>query len=567
MRRNPERLENNRYDLLVIGGGIHGACIAWDAALRGLSVALVEKGDFGQATSANTLKIIHGGLRYLQDMDLKLVRLMIKERATWMRIAPHLVHPLPCLMPTYKRLGRSKAIMTAALLINDLISYDRNRLTDSQKRLPNGQTISRTECLRLLPGVAAGGITGGALWHDAQMHNSERLLLSFILSASQAGADVANYVEATGFLGGPMDVKGVTAKDLLTGQELEIRAALVINSAGPWVDSVLGSLDGDLKPTFQLSTALNLVTRQILPTHAVAMPSRYTVRDKAGNLTQRSRLLFAVPWRSYSIIGTGHFPYDGPPGDYQVTEETIEGFVDEINTAYPGVALTPQDVYHVYWGFLPTTNTDFQTDEVKLVRRAQVHDHERVDGRRGLVTVVGVKYTTARHVARGVVDLAIAKLGREAAQCRTQATPIHGSQIDGFDGFLTQAVEERPSGMSPEVIRHLVYSHGSEYPHILRYLVEAPALGRPISPDAPVLEAEIVHAVREEMAHKLTDVVQRRTELGAAGPPDEASLRRCADLMAAELGWDQAHVEDELDELRAAYAPIPIPASDREGAD
>ena len=557
MQRNLEQLADRRYDLLVIGGGIHGACIAWDAALRGLSVALVEKSDFGHATSANTLKIIHGGLRYLQDANLRLVRIMVGERATWMRIAPHLVHPMPCLMPTYNKLGRSKGVMAAALTLNDAISYDRNRLMDPQKRLANGRIVSRSECLHLLPGLAADGVTGGALWHDGQMYNSERLLLSLVLSASQAGAEVANYVEVTGFLRDDVGVRGVTARDAMTQQELEIQAELVVNSAGPWVNSVLSPLGVAVSPTFVSSIALNLITRQIHPTHAVAFPSRYTVRGKDGTLTQRSRLLFAVPWRSCSLIGTSHFPYEGPPGDYQVSEEVIEGFLTEINTAYPGAALTRQDVYHVQWGFLPAAQTDFQTNAVKLVRQAQVYDHEKGDGGHGLISVVGVKYTTARHVAQEVVDMALVKLGRDPSRCRTQATPVYGGRIDGIQGFLAEAVSQRPPGMSPETAQNLAYSYGAEYPRILEYLNEEPAWGMPVSPASTVIEAEVVHAVREEMAQKLADVVQRRTELGAAGLPHEASLRTCADLMAAELDWDKTRVRKELDELRAAFAAAP----------
>ncbi|MBN1249987.1 MAG: glycerol-3-phosphate dehydrogenase/oxidase [Anaerolineae bacterium] len=567
VRRNLEQLENNRYDVLVIGSGIHGACIAWDAALRGLSVALVEKGDFGHATSANTLKIIHGGLRYLQDANLGLVRRMIRERATWMRIAPHLVHPLPCLMPTYSRFGRSKEIMAAALTLNDVISHDRNRHMEPQKHLANGRIISRSECLRQLPGVAAAGITGGALWHDARMHSSERLLLALLLSATKAGAEVANYVEVTGLLGDDTRVTGVRARDLLDDQELEIRAELVINSAGPWVDSVLRSLKSSMASRFRMSIALNLVTRQIHPTHAVAIPSRYMRRDKQGNLTPRTRLLFVVPWCGYSMVGTSHLPYDGPPGNYQVTEETIEGLIGEINTAYPGAALTRTDVHQVQWGFLPAAKNDFQTETVKLVRQAQIHDHAREDSTRGLISVVGVKYTTARHVAQKVVDMAMTKLGRDTSACRTQTMPVYGGRIDGFDGFLAQAIAGRPAGVDPEIMQHLVYSYGTEHTQILKYLDEEPAWGHTVSAASLVLEAEVIHAVREEMAQTLADVVRRRTDLGAASLPDETSLRRCADLMAAELGWDQARVARELDELGAAYTPAMAPTRDKRGTD
>jgi glycerol-3-phosphate dehydrogenase len=567
MRRDLEQLEQCHYDLLVIGGGIHGACVAWDAALRGLSVALVEKGDFGEATSANSLKVIHGGLRYLQDGDLGLVRLMIRERMTWMRIAPHLVHPLPCLMPTTSKLTRSKVAMTVALMMNDLIGYDRNKLPDPEKYLPKGRPLSRSECLELLPGLAEDGITGGALWYDAQIYSSERLLLAIILAAAQAGADVANYVEVTGFLGDSRGVKGIKGRDVLTNQDLEIHARLIVNCAGAWVDSVIGSPTGRPNPMFRSSVALNLVTRQILPTHGAGLPSRYVVQGPAGRPIRRSRVLFLVPWRGCSLIGTRHIPFDGPPEAYRVTEETIEDFIDEINAAYPGAALARKDVYNVHVGFLPVVDGDAGTDTVRLVRQARLHDHEREQGLAGVITVVGVKYTTARQVAEKAVDLAVAKLGRGGAPCRTQMTPAYGGQIDRFHEFLAGARALRPSDVSDAAIQHVVYSYGSEYSQVLRYIDEEPTWRRTISPGSPVLEAEVIHAVRDEMAQTLGDVVQRRTELGAAGLPGGEALRRCAELMAAELNWDGARVERELAELQGAYATFATPIRANRGID
>jgi glycerol-3-phosphate dehydrogenase len=567
VKRDLAQLARNEHDVLVIGAGIYGACVAWDAALRGLSVALVDKGDFGNATSANSLKTIHGGLRYLQDVNPRLMRTMARERTTWMRIAPHTVHPLPCLTPTYEKFSRSRTTFAAALLINDLISYGRNQIADTQKHIPGGRTISRTECLELLPGLAADGVTGGAIWYDAQIYNSERLLLSLILSAAQAGAGMANYVEVIGFLGNDMSVTGVKARDVLSGQEFEIQAKLVINSSGAWVDSVVGSLNGhSLTPKFHPSIALNLVTRQILPEYGVGVTSRYIGRDRHGKPTPRSRMLFIVPWRQYSIVGTIHTPYAGQPDEFRVREEVVEDFVDEVNTAYPGAMLTSQDVYHLHRGFLPMIQDNGQTDLVKLVRQTQVCDHERDDGIQGLITVVGVKYTTARKIAQDVVDLAVEKLGRKAFPCRTHEVPIQGGQISQFNDFLVQAIEQRPFGLGPDVIRHLVYNYGSEYHKILKYLDQEPAWGHTIADGTLILQAEVVHAIREEMAQKLADVVQRRTELGAVGLPEDAKLRVCADLMAAELGWDQARREQELDDVRAAYAVPPALIKDQTGA-
>jgi glycerol-3-phosphate dehydrogenase len=184
MNRNLERLANQTFDVLVIGGGIHGAVATWDAALRGLSVALIERGDFGSATSQNSLKIIHGGLRYLQDGNLPRIRTMARERTTWMKIAPHLVHPLTCLTPTRQKLSRSRLALGVALTANDLLSFDRNHLSDPEKHLANGKLISQRELAHLLPGYDVSTSTGAAVWHDAQIYNTERLLLEFILSAA-----------------------------------------------------------------------------------------------------------------------------------------------------------------------------------------------------------------------------------------------------------------------------------------------------------------------------------------------------------------------------------------------
>lgn len=200
MKRNLEELSNTQFDVLVIGGGIYGACVAYEATLRGLSVALVEKQDFCGATSANSLKTIHGGLRYLQHADFKRMRESIYERRTLMKIAPHLVHPLPVLVPTYGHGLKGIEAMTVALKINDLVSCDRNLgLPDPQKHIPTGRTLSPTECLNTLPGISADGLTGGAIFHDAQVYNSERLVLAYLQSATQLGLRVANYLEVTGF--------------------------------------------------------------------------------------------------------------------------------------------------------------------------------------------------------------------------------------------------------------------------------------------------------------------------------------------------------------------------------
>ncbi len=275
MQRTLTALASTAFDLLVIGGGVYGACVAWDATLRGLSVALVDKADFGGATSSNSLKTIHCGLRYLQHADFRRMRESIVERRTLMQIAPHLVHPLPVLLPTYGHGLQGPEVFAVALLINDLVSVDRNRLRDSQKHLPRGRVISKRSCLQLLPELAPHGLTGDALFYDAQVYHSERLTLAFLRSAAQAGAVLANYVEVTGFRLNGDRVIGATARDVLSDEHVDIRAQTVVNASGPWVPHVQKLLNrpATARP-LRYAKAMNVITRPLFDHHYASRHSR-----------------------------------------------------------------------------------------------------------------------------------------------------------------------------------------------------------------------------------------------------------------------------------------------------
>jgi glycerol-3-phosphate dehydrogenase len=557
MKRNVKRLNTRVYDLVVVGGGITGSCIAWDAALRGLHVALLEKADFGGATSANSLKTIHGGLRYLQDGSLSLMRQMIRERQAFLRMAPHLVHPLTCVMPTNrgKKLLGNKWVLGLGLKLNDLISLDRNWGSDPQKVLPNGRILSRADCLVYLPGLDPAEITGGILWHDAQMYNSERLTLAFVRSAVTAGADVANYVAVTAFTRQGTRITGVEAEDQLTGERLQIGGKLVINTAGPWVDQLLTKAGWQPpQPLFPLSTAMNLVTRQINDRVAMGLNDRYTITHPDGCQQSRSRVLFISPWQGYSLIGTIHRRYNGPITTDWVTGDMIRELLAEVNQAYPGANLTPADVYHVHQGFLPAWPDNDDPNGVKLLRSAQIHDHEREDGPSGLMTVVSVKYTTARYVAEQVINLALQKLNRPFVPCRTHYSRVAGGEIPRFAEFVDRAKAKRPSYLSTTQLHHLLYNYGTETKKILAYMVKKPAWQHPLATNTLVSPAEVYHAVQSEMAYTLADVALRRTPLGSAGLPEEKVLLAAARIMANALNWSDDRMKREIDRLVASYS-------------
>lgn len=556
MKRDIAQLSTGVYDVLIIGGGIYGAWTAWDAALRGLSVALVDKGDFGSATSSNTMKIIHGGLRYLQQADFGRMRESIRERKILMKVAPYLVHPLPFLMPTYGHFMKSKEIMSIALMINGIIGFDRNWLIDPQKHLPRGLVISRDQCLRLFPGVNQEELTGGAVWYDCQVYNSERMILSILRSAEKAQAVLANYVEVTRFLLYGSRVIGVKARDVLTGDKLDIRARVVINTTGPWVNEVLHFLNGSYNrsPRVLLSKAMNIVVnRQLIPKYAVGVSSPFEFKNGNGVLNKGFRLLFIVPWREYSLIGTTYVPFDDSPNNLRVTERDIQNFIYEINRAYPAASLKRGDISFFHCGLLPMDGVG--SGEVRLTKKYQIWDHAKFDGTEGLVSVIGAKYTTARAVAEKAIDLVFKKLGKKSPMCLTNVTPIYGGHIEQFSDFLTRETGKRERELDRDVIRHLIYNYGSEYHRVLKYINDNSDWKQTLDVSR-VIKAEIVYGIREEMAQKLTDVVFRRTELGSGGNPGDTALKTCAAIMAKEFGWDEYRIQTEIGEVKAVFSTL-----------
>lgn len=557
MKREIDRLASGKFDLLIVGAGIYGACAAWDAALRGLRVALIDRGDFGAATSQNSQKTIHGGLRYLQQADFKRMRESIRERRTLMKIAPHFVRPFACVMPTYGHFTRGREALSVAMLANDLVGFDRNRIDDPGKHIPRGRTISRREVLELLPGIPTKGLTGGAVWHDCQAHNTERLLLSFVLGACGKGAAAANYVEAVGFLAEGRRVTGVRALDRTTGRRFDIRAKLVLNAAGPWTDEVLKLLDPHMAtPPLPLSTALIIVTRPFIRGCGAGLKSVKGGGASPIPALKGSRLYFVTPWRDVSLVGTVHAPFSGSPDADRVTEREVVALLDAINAAYPGARLARGDIRCVYRGILPMERVNRKTGEAIPMNHPRLVDHRRRHGWDGIVTMVGVKYTTARDVAEKAVDLAVRKLKLPRRRSTSGDTSVPGGDVGRFDEYLDAAVRARPAWIGEDCARRLVRQYGSLYAKILALAGSTPPLSRPLPCRPAVLGAEIVHAARDEMAVSLADAVFRRTELGTAGYPGDDCLAACADLMAAELGWDGGRRREEIDRVKALYAPL-----------
>jgi glycerol-3-phosphate dehydrogenase len=553
MNRNTRDLGRREYDLVVIGGGIFGVCAAWDGALRGLSVALVEGKDFSHATSANHLKMVHGGIRYLQHGDVIRIRESSRERSALLKIAPHLVRPLPVIVPTYGHGKQGKEILSTGMLLYDLLTLDRNRrISDPEQRVPRGRLLSRREVIDIFPGVEGKGLSGGAMFHDGQVINPPRLALSFLRAAVAAGADAANYLEVTRFLRKGRRVYGVEVRDVLDGGTFDVRGKVILNAAGPWaaqlVEEKLG-LRLPRDPVFSRDVCF-VARRSLSPTHALACRTR--TRDADAVVSRGGRHLFLAPWRGYTLVGVWHGVHRGDPDAFVVGKEELQAFLDETNEAYPGLSLVPGDVSMVNAGLILFAENRPGDDGIRFGKRSALWDHEAMDGTEGLVTLIGVRATVARGMAGKAINLVFRKLGKEPPVSRTESTPIFGGRIDSLSELMDHAVSRPKHRLERQVVRSLVHNHGSEYGEVMNRIEENPEWAGRVGASL-VLKAEVIHAVRVEMARKLGDVVFRRTDLGTGEHPGEEALRVCADLMASELGWNGDRIRREIEEVARRF--------------
>ena len=487
MTRDLARLASGPFDAVVIGGGVYGLAVAWELSSRDLRVALVDRGDFAAATSFNSLKTVHGGIRALQHAAIGDMREFVRERRALATIAPRLVRTVPFVVPTSRHPIRNRTAMRLFLALYDRLSSDRNAGVAPALALPPSRTVSRSECLRRNPFIDPRGVTGGAVWHDYQLHSPERFAIALLRSSVDRGAAAANYVEAVSLLPAPGRVTGVRARDVLTGSEFDIRASLVVNAAGPWawpfLDRALGHTSAR-RPA--LSLAMNLVV------------NRPPGEAATGGIID-NRFLFMVPWRDCSIVGTSHRAFVDSPDRLSIDDSDVDALLEEAATAFPGASLRREDVRLAHRGLLPAA----RHGDSALLKRSIVHDH-RKDSIEGLVSVVGVRYTTARATAEATGNLVLSSLGKPPRPSQTATTLLADVPL--------------PAGN------------------------------------------ELVHAVRDEMAVHLTDALLRRTGVAAGGYPGDDVVRDAAAIMATECGWTQDRTEREIAAVRDAFKVLPHPS-------
>ncbi len=515
------------YDLVVVGAGINGAGIARDAALRGLSVLLLEKNDIGSGTSSWSSRLIHGGLRYLEYGELPLVFESLRERRLLRKVAPHLVKRLRLKIPVYKDSRRSLLLIRLGLITYDLLSIG--------KSIPRHRMLSRKQFLEQEPGVLSEGLVGGASYFDAQVTYAERLVLENAIGAREAGADVRTYSPVIGITVRKGEVCNVQFIDRASQSEIEVRARMVVNAAGPWVDQVLATVNRTM-PTLMGGTKGSHI---IVSPFAGAPHDAFYVEAAADG-----RPFFIIPWNGQYLIGTTDLRYDGDPGDASASKEEARYLIAETNRVFPRAGLTLDSINYTYAGVRPLPQRP-TGPESAITRRHIIKKHGRQA--RGLVSVVGGKLTTYRNLAEQVVDFVVRVEKADSEKCitRTRALP-GGHSLEEARRRLNELPALSAAGRD-----RLISIYGGRASRLVDLARSRADLQAVLDSNRSVLAAEVAFAVREEMAVTLVDIVHRRLMIGLGADQGEPLAKAIAELAATELHWDSADTRRELSLLKS----------------
>jgi glycerol-3-phosphate dehydrogenase len=527
-----ERLRAESFDLAVIGGGINGAAIARDAAMRGLRVALVDRGDFAGATSSRSSKLIHGGLRYLPQGQLRLVREALRERERLRLLtAPHLVHSIRFLFPFYRGYKPGRFSVCAGLVLYDLLAW--LPAADRHRRVSAGDVRERE------PALAADGLTGGALYYDG-WGDDARITLENALDAAIHGAAIVNHVAIEGFSRTGARITAAAARDLIGSTAIELRARHFVNATGPWLD--------DLQQMDEPGAAASV--RLTKGVHLVISAARVPVRDSLVLSGAAGRIVFVMPRDGWVMIGTTDTDFDGDRENLHADDADIGYLLNIVNAAMPAADLSADDVAYSFAGLRALEMGESGRSPSSVSREEIV-----LESASGLLSVAGGKLTTHRAIAQKIVDDVMQRMGRPTGQCPTLATPLPGAR-----GGLEIAGED--SIASGDVASMLAGRYGTRAALVVAIVHHRPELAARIVPGAPAIRAEVIHAIRAELATSVGDFLVRRTSMVWRDPASAiAAAPEVARLMGAELGWDSERIEGEIDEFFRTQALRIIAAS------
>jgi glycerol-3-phosphate dehydrogenase len=534
MQRDLSALAGQTYDIAIIGGGINGAAAAREAALRGLKVALVDARDFSAGTSSRSSKLIHGGLRYLEQFSFKLVHESRTERRTLLALAPHLACPLPFVLPIYRGDPYYPLKIRVGLSIYDLLGNlgraDRHRM------------LSREEALRLIPALRSEDLRAAAVYYDSETDDA-RLTLEMILAAAECGATVANYAEIRALQasapGQSPAIVSAEVEDGLTGRRYELAARFWVNAAGPWVDHVRALLPGfDGAKTVRLTKGTHLILPGVDPDHALFAAIR-----------PGERIFLMLPWHGHALLGTTDTDFDGDPSSVQPDGADVDYLLAAVNRILRQ-PLTAGDVLGSFAG-LRALAIEPGRSPSENTREYRFHEES---GIKNFISICGGKLTTARALGEKLVDRIAGQLGVAIASAQSsRTTPLPGGNTGPFEDFVRKATDEagKDFGVPAQIAERIVRTYGSRWQQVLGPIRESPALAEPLAGNPPLLTAEVQFAIRHEMAANVDDFLMRRSGLNwLAACSLRAAAPAVAEIFARELGWSPERRQASL----AAFA-------------
>jgi glycerol-3-phosphate dehydrogenase len=536
-----------RYDLLVVGGGINGAGIARDAARRGLTVALIEMRDLAYGTSSRSSKLVHGGLRYLEQGELSLVFEAVSERRILMDIAPHLVNPLAFLFPVYKKSRRGLWMINAGMWLYDGLSLFRSPKLH--------KTLKPDEVRAEEPALDATDLTGAPIYYDCSTDDA-RLTLENAIDAAQQGAVVATWARVRSFLEDDRGrVVGAVVEDVIGGGVKEVRANAVINATGPWTDRTLAMSSKSRPAAARAAASGEPLLRPTKGVHIVVDRAKLPVVHAVVALHPKDgRVLFAIPWGDRTYIGTTDTDYEGDPAEVCATSEDVDYLIAVCGVYFKRHPIGRADVIATWAGLRPlmAPPPDEGVSESKVSR-----EHQIVVGTDGLVTIAGGKLTTYRRMSAEVVDTAVnllrleGKLPGKLRGARTDEEPLPGAigwpEDDDHAKVGAQVEREARGRLAPSVARYLADTYGMRAIDVARRVAKDPALAEPLVDGRPEILAQVDHAVEQELAARLPDVMIRRTQLFFRDPDQGLTAAgTVARRMGALLGWDEDRLAAEL---------------------
>jgi glycerol-3-phosphate dehydrogenase len=525
--RIAENISETTFDVIIIGAGINGAGIACDAAMRGLKVLVLDKGDFGGGTTSWSTRLIHGGLRYLEYGELGLVRESLREREILLRIAPHLVKPLPILLPLYEYASRGPLTIRVGMIAYDLLSLG--------KSLPRHRMLTRNEALVEAPGLNPEGLGSAAIYYDAQVEFAERLVLENVLSAKKHGATFINHARVQKLTGQSQDGDRVVEFiETRTGAASNARGRIVVNAAGPWVDDVLENGELTSKRLIGGTKGSHIIVNSF----AGATLAAVYVEAETDK-----RPFFIIPWNRKYLIGTTDIRFTGDLDHVEIGDDEIDYLLAETNRVISSARLTRDSVLYTYAGVRPLPYTEKRNEE-GITRRHFVRESRE---HQWLLSIVGGKLTTYRSLAEETVDLIGRKLGKNLGQSSTAVAVLPGAETDDFHLFSEEF--KRASGSSPLTCEHLLRVYGTRATEVLEVAVHDKSLGEIFDEETGAIAAEVVFSFQQELAETLGDSLLRRTMVGLNSSVGIGADERAAAIARQYLGWNEARAQDEV----AAY--------------